>query len=184
MSMNLNKSNSQTPRRTLGLRRTSPRTATKTSPGTSTPVKRTNVLREPNTPTTSDDYTPSMSQASDAGYSNNQTKRRKILLDNVFFAPKTSNNTGNGSEISQEDIDGIIEELKAENPQLKDRLESFEKYTIEKKELQRLIKIWTNGAKEALKMIQKEVKPEQDIEQILIHLKLPTNIFDSNKNDE
>lgn len=186
LNMNLNKSSSQTPRRTLGLRRTSPRMASKTSPGISMLAERANESREgqQKTPITNHDNTPSMSQARETGYSINPTKGRKVLLNTILSASRPPNSNDNSGEINQEDIHGIIKELKVDNPELKDRLEIYEKYTNEKKELQRLISIWTNGGKEALKMIQKEVNPEQDAEQILTHLKLPTNIFDLDINKE
>lgn len=167
--MDLNKINSQTPRRTLGLRRISPRAQPSKKRLSNSPVQQQ----------TSKDNEVSASSKSPieggTGHLINPMKRQKMFLDNLIFGQKNKNT---GDNYGEDDDDKIIKELKAENADMKHRLENYEKYRIKRKELQHLIRIWSNGGKEALKMLQEEVKPEQEMEQILTHLKLPTDIFD------
>lgn len=160
--MNSNRTNLQTPRRTLGLSRR-----------TKTPIKRSNNSPEKQLKSSKNNVVcaTSISPTENAiGHSiPSAIKRRKMLLESLIFEEENTNTADNKE---------IIEELITENAHLKNRLENYEKYRIKKKELQHLISIWSSGGKDALNMLREEIKPEQEIEQILMHLKLSTDVFD------
>lgn len=146
------KSNTQTPRRTLGMSRMTPRT-------NKIPASKRPHQEESNLQNTPEPLIRSKQVNEDNSPLNTPTKQRKISIDNL-------------------DEKEECERLEAEISQMKKRLCKFEKYQTEKKELMQLIRLWSNGGKSALKVLQQEIQPEQDIEQIQKHLNLPMDIFD------
>lgn len=145
--------NTPTQRRTLGMRRISPGNSLINSLNT-TPKVNNSV-----TSTSKYDDTDSIITS----------KRIKLSSGRFLFNQKQRNEDENVMEKSEkaEDLSGP-KDLKSENS----------KYNTDKKELERLIEIWSNGGKKALNQLQKEIPPEQEIDQILLHFNLPTDIFD------
>lgn len=158
------KSNTQTPRRTLGMRRMTPRS------------NKIPAINRPNQQDKNLQITPGgtlnrSKHVIDADSPLNIPKKtRRISIDNLD--EKNVSGTSNETETNE------CERLEAEIAQMKIRLCKFEKYQMEKKELMQLIQLWSNGGKSALNVLQQEIQPEQDIEQIQKHLNLPIDIFD------
>lgn len=151
----------QTPRRTLGLRRITPRKTT-TSPASRSNQQDVNLQTTPII-----DKEHQLQTNEDSEF--NTTKRRKLSLEGNIISG------GQTKEIS---------ELEEEISQMKARLDKYEKYQAEKKEILQLIELWCNGGKKALSILQEEIQPEQDIEQILKHLNLPIDVFDFKHNEK
>lgn len=111
------------------------------------------------------------------------TKKRKVSLGRFDFTPKQQQQqqTNELNEEQHETYDTIdaktVDKLKAEIQEMKEVLQEYEKYTNEEKELQQLIETWKVGGIQALRQLQVEIQPKQEIEQILEHFKLPADIF-------
>lgn len=167
--MDSKKPKMQTPSRPIGLSRFSPR------------VKLTPPIKRPN------DQIPSPQTVNNAIASNNKesnddlitpTKRRK--LGRFVVNTKQTDDSMVTIEKTNESENNVktIDDLKAEIMQIKMHLDNYDKYKAQKSELQRLIAVWNDGGRKALEMLQEEIKPEQEAEQILTHLHLPTDVFD------
>lgn len=102
-------------------------------------------------------------------------KKQKCHLDCSNFPPKEQK-TEKKSE-SNEAKTQTVEELKADIQQMNEQLEKYEKYKSEKKKLEQLIETWKAGGIEAVRQLQAEIQPTQEIESILEHFNLPINIF-------
>lgn len=163
----MKKSNTQTPRRTLGMGRMTPRTNKILA------VKRSNQ-QDNNLETTPGDFNRSKQVNIDNSSLNTPKKYRRISIDNLDERKCSKNASSTFSEIQKNDC----ERLEAEITEMKIRLCKFEKFQTKKKELMQLIQLWSNGGNSALKVLQQEIQPEQDIEQIQKHLNIPIDIFD------
>lgn len=163
----------QTPSRPIGLSRISPRT------------KITPALKRPNeqilNSQTANEQNASVSKVKEAEGSDlvTPTKRKKLSLGRFVFNPKQTNDSIDVNVKSESGSNTkSTEELKLEIAQMKIHLEKYEKYQADKCELIHLIEMWSKSGHTALEMLQEEIKPEQEIEQILTHLHLPSDIFD------
>lgn len=170
-TMDSKKTKMQTPSRPIGLSRISPRT------------KLTPAVKRPNAATSQAANEQNASASKDKETDDSDlvtpTKRKKLALGRFVFNPKQTNDSINinlksesGSHIK------TVDELKSEIAQMKIHLEKYEKYKADKCELNHLIAMWSQGGRTALEMLQEEIKPEQEIEQILTHLHLPSDVFD------
>lgn len=137
-----------------------------------------------------------MSDPSDASSSKNEdkdrhdletpAKRRKSMsgtfhVDSTETSNEKDNEKGNerkSKTIEQENSVESAEELGSEIAQMKRHIEKYEKFQSEKSELKRLIAEWSRGGREALRMLQDEIQSEQNVEDILTHLHLPSDVFD------
>lgn len=105
-------------------------------------------------------------------------KKRKTSLGRFSFTPKEQTNDPNQKDDETDFVNQKTDdELKVEIQQMNEHLEKYEKYKSEKKELEHLIGTWKAGGVQALRQLQTEIQPEQEIEQILEHFKLPVDIF-------
>lgn len=167
------KINVQTPRRMLGMSRMIPRTST-----TPTDQQEVNLQRTPAV----DKFVDVSSQTCEDNHLlTTPIKRRKVSdVKSGLNKHLKEENNGSASENQKHTCESVktTDDLKAEILHMKTRLDKYEKYVSEKKELIRLIELWCNGGKEALNTLQEEILPGQDINQIQTHLNLPLNIFD------
>lgn len=100
-------------------------------------------------------------------------KQRKITYGRLSFTPEEQKN-----EMVHESSNAKTDaELQAEIQQMREHLAKYEKYKNEKKELEQLIEMWRAGGNQALRQLQAEIQPKQEIEMILEHFQLPVNIF-------
>lgn len=107
-------------------------------------------------------------------------KKKKISFGRFAFTPKEQKNDLNQELQDIKENNGeTVDELKAEIQKMKERLQKYEKYDNEKKDLEQVIEMWRAGGDRALRQLQAEIQPEQEIEKILEHLKLPADIFGS-----
>lgn len=104
----------------------------------------------------------------DTNYSETRTKRTKTSstedITNLVISNKLP-------------IQDKEQYLKTEISQLKEQLAMYKKFNDEKMELKRLIEMWCNSGKDVLSMLQEQIQPKQEIEQILTHFNLSTDIF-------
>lgn len=108
------------------------------------------------------------------------TKRQKPSVGRLDCPPKEI--TARPMEQKQDGKANTIDDidaLRADIQQMNDRLERYAKYSGEKKELEKLIETWKVGGNEAVRQLQAEIQPKQEIETILEHYKLPADIFGS-----
>lgn len=171
------KQNTPTPRRSLGLSRISPRT-TITPPTIKRPISdvKHNV---PSTSKTKESAGNVSEVKEDVESFATPTKKRKCL-GRFVFTPKQTNDP---VQEKCTDVKSVVE-LKAEISQMKAHLDKYEQYKVKKNELEQLIEKWSAGGKRALRQLQEEIKPQQDLEQILTHLRIPADIFGDVTNDE
>lgn len=165
--------NQQTPRR-LGLSRISPRIKTNPEP------KRLNEAA--NTPKANENIASTTETSEEGSFETPPPKRRKFSLGRFECTPKLqqAKDPENDSQRKTDDDDDgakTADELKKEIQEMKERLEKYEKYRSEKKELEKLIETWKTGGIRALRQIQMDIQPKQEVEQILEHFKLPVDIF-------
>lgn len=106
-------------------------------------------------------------------------KKKKTSFGRIDFISKELTNDSNekNHQTDQCVSKKTADELKAEIQQMKDHLEKYEKYKSEKNELENLIETWRVGGIQALRQLQTQIQPKQDIKNILEHFKLPTDIF-------
>lgn len=175
-STDSNKRNTPTPRRTLGLRRISPQVTTKPS------IKRTILQTITSPPTSTSNRTgESSSEKNEDNDSLVTPSRKRTSLGRFVFSPKAPNvHPTEKLECDEKTADQLKEAIR----KMEAHLEQYEKYKIEKKELQHLIDVWTAGGQQSLTMLQEEIKPKQEIEQILTYLNIPIDIFGNNTNDD
>ncbi|XP_031640764.1 uncharacterized protein LOC116352363 [Contarinia nasturtii] len=100
------------------------------------------------------------------------TKRTKLSSDECITISELGN-------VDQDIFPKNVQDVKAEISQMKKQLAAYDKYKGEEKELEGLIELWCNGGNDALQMLQEDIQPKQEIEQILTHLNLPIDIFNN-----
>lgn len=172
-----------TPRRTLGLRRTA--TPKPCTPPNYSPDELHTVPRAIDAIASSSSSLSSLSQTKNEDDSLvTPTKRTKLATGRLVFGQKQTNDAVNIMENTDCEIAKPVEELKADISKLNAHLQAYEKYMVDKKNLKRLIETWSNAGTAALKMLQMEIKPEQDIHMILTHFNLPIDIFEFVVKDE
>lgn len=166
------KMNQQTPRR-LGLSRISPRI--KPNPEKKSLSEAANTVE--NTPKANENIERTTETSEDSFET--PPKRRKFSLGRFDFTPKQqpANDLTNENQRKTDDDTKTTDELQKEIQEMKERLEKYEKYSSEKKELEKLIETWKIGGVRALRQLQVEIQPKQEVEQILEHFKLPADIF-------
>lgn len=162
--------NQRTPHRRLGLSRISPR------------IKRSNDSTDNTVQTTSctanENIESKSEPADDFDSLVTPTKKIKVSPGCFHFTPKQPTNYLDGKHHETVDIDAkTVDELNVEIREMNELLEKYEKYNNERKELQQLIETWKDGGVQALRQLQIEIQPKQEIEQILEHFKLPVDIF-------
>lgn len=162
----MDKSNAQnnklTPRRTLGLSRRSPSNPSQTLP---TLKRSAETEQQPSTSKT------------ETVNDNNSTfktpvKYKRLNVSRTIFTPEAP------TVEKPSDAEKSVEEIEAEIKEMKEHVAEYEKYKKQKEELTNLIQVWREGGREALKRLQEAIKPEQEFEAILKHLKLPEDVFD------
>lgn len=143
------KSNTHTPRRTLGMRRISPRV----------------VQSKVKTTDTNDENSISASTHHNADNNYSETPKR-IRLSTDYQQPKQKSNR------KLEDIEAMdIEQMEL-------LLNKYEKFQVQRSDLMQSINTWKTAGHKALEILQTEIQPEQEIETILTHFHLPDNVFD------
>lgn len=185
--------NTPTPGRRIGLSRISPR-GTKTTTATTTSTTATPPSKRPITAVNNEQQKQS-NQTPVSSAKRSIVNRSKIeedcdsfatptkklkSLGRFVFTPKQTNDPASETCTAVKTAD----DLKADIAQMKAHLEKYEKYKREKKDLECLIEKWSEGGKQAVRQLQDEIKPQQDIEQILKHLNIPTEIFGNITDDE
>ena len=78
---------------------------------------------------------------------------------------------------SAETIDEKIQRLTNEIERKKAMIDTVEKHKIEMTNIKDCIKTWSEGGVRALELLQEKLEPRQEIESILHHLSIPSNIF-------
>lgn len=145
------KSNVQTPRRRLGMRRISPRIV-------QSKVKTTDTNEENELPTSTHHNTTNYSET---------PKRIRLSTDSQQL-------TQNSNKKTENTVDDIETDIK----QMELLLQKYEKFKVQKNDLMQSIEMWKGGGRKALEILQEEIQPEQEIETILAHFNLPHNVFD------
>lgn len=163
----------RTPRR-LGLSRISPRIKSNSEMKRSTEL--TNTVQT--TSIANENIESKSETAEDIDSLVTPTKKQKVSLGRFNFTPKQQTNDSNEQQHGIDDIDAKpVDELQVEIKEMKELFEMYEKYNNEKSELQQLIDTWKDGGIQALRQLQAEIQPKQEIEQILEHFQLPMDIF-------
>lgn len=166
-------SKTPTPGRRLGLSRISPRPI-----ATPSPQQSSSTLNDTQQKTKTPNSTPKLNAEKRPivpGENNlfvTPIKKRKCL-GRFSITPKQIN-TPTPEECS---VVKTSDDLKAEIAKMKTHLEKYERYKIEKNDLEQLITKWTDGGRQALQQLKSEIDPQKDIEQILQYLNIPTDIF-------
>lgn len=171
------KTDVQTPRRMLGMSRMVPRTSTTPIAAKFSNQQEVNLQRT----AAVDKVVDFSSQTNEDNHLlTTPIKRRKMSDDKSDWNmhPEEVNDSASDNRKHACESAKTTDELKAQILHMKTRLGKYEKHVSEKRELMRLVELWCNGGKAALRTLQDEILPEQEIEQIQTHLNLPSNIFD------
>lgn len=163
----IKKASTQTPRRTIGLSRISPRS-------TQTPPSK----RPKHEPSTINAAATTSTALNDDDSLVTPTKSRKSL-GRFVFSPRPEIDP----KKHQPEKENKSTDVEADILHMKSHLEAYEKFKGEKSKLEHLIKVWHDGGVEALRLLQEEIQPQQEIEQILTHLNIPTDMFDIQTNE-
>lgn len=158
----------QTPRRPIGLSRISPRT--KLTPPIARPSDQVAGSKTV-------DETDASKHIEDDSDLVTPTKRRKLGRF-VLRSKQSDDAADSGEKVESPAKVKTIDDLKTGIKQMQTHLEKYESYKVKTKELNDLIEVWSNAGRSALQMLQDEIKPEQETEQILTHLHLPVDVFD------
>lgn len=177
-----------TPRRTLGIRRTMPKSAPYTVPLTKKTIRIESASNAD--PSTSSDQsaaadrysTPINKHRSKLTLSEGRKISKKLDLSNspekqskkLPVEPLKSVENTIAAKTVDEQIEEVENEIRIKSQQIQD----IEEYETDMNQLRVTVATWKAGAVKALKVLKEQVNPEQSVESILEHFKIPLDMFD------
>lgn len=173
-----------TPRRTLGIRRIVPKSAPYSVPLTNRTISTLNPSTSKELPASTGAYsTPVNKQRSKLMLSDSKKISKKLDLchspERHTENPPIKTSISVVKSPSAKSLDEQIKQIENDLKHKRQQIQDSGKFMTDINQLTASIVTWKAGAVKALQALKERIEPEQTIEVILEHLRIPLDMFDT-----